>query len=232
MFFWYAGYLLAALLAVALGVRFFGWCFRRIHDRGLARRAQGHLVLTYDDGPNSPATTQLADLLEGYGVTATFYLMGARAIKFPEICEMLRERRHDLGTHSFQHQNAWKVNTFTAIADIRKGIRTLAQWVSPHAFFRPPYGKITLFTWLAAKCWGVRMIGWSLDSKDTARQLPEVGDTVQRFVTSGGGVVLLHCHHVDPERLEYMLTLTEALITVARDRKWRICTVTELIGTA
>jgi len=45
------------LIAIPLAARVFGWGWRRVHDRWLARQARGFLILTYDDGPNRPEKT-------------------------------------------------------------------------------------------------------------------------------------------------------------------------------
>ena len=220
--------LAACLVAVPLSARLFGWCYRKIVRRKLGEQVRGSLLLTYDDGPQDPCTSQLADLLETYGVRATFFLLGRRAEASPEACQLLADRMHELGSHSYRHLNAWKVPVWSAIADFRAGVRTLSRWTSPDACYRPPHGKLTLFTWTALKWKGVRLVDWTIDSGDTAGELPDPESIVERVINSDGGVVLLHCHHQDPIRIDFVLRLTRALIEEARRREWRILTAQEL----
>lgn len=224
--------IVGCLIAIPLAARFYGWCYRKLIQRWLRKKTRGSLVLTYDDGPDVPLTSQLAELLESQGVLATFFLLGARAETFPDTCQLLMERSHELGSHSYRHLNAWKVPAWSAIGDFRAGVRSLSNWLDPNACFRPPHGKLTFFTWLAFKLMGIKTVDWTIDSGDTAAQLPDPQTVVQRVVDDDGGVVLLHCHHTVQERIEYVLTLTEALIQEARSRNWQVRTVRDLFDSA
>jgi len=61
------------------------------------------VALTYDDGPSSPYTNQLLDILDRYQVKATFFEIGRKIEKHPEIVPMIVARGHELGNHSYSH---------------------------------------------------------------------------------------------------------------------------------
>jgi len=43
------------------------------------------VALTFDDGPHPAFTPQILDILKRYGVRATFFLIGARAERYPDL---------------------------------------------------------------------------------------------------------------------------------------------------
>jgi len=59
--------------------------------------------LTIDDGPDPLTTPQVLALLEKHGVRATFFLIGAKAAKYPELTHMILEAGHSIGNHTQTH---------------------------------------------------------------------------------------------------------------------------------
>ena len=61
------------------------------------------VYLTFDDGPIPEATPWVLDILDQYGVKATFFVVGDNVRKYPDLfCEVLR-RGHSVGNHTFHH---------------------------------------------------------------------------------------------------------------------------------
>lgn len=60
------------------------------------------VYLTFDDGP-SIYTEQILDILDTYGVKATFFVTGAQAEEHPEWYREIVERGHTLGMHTYSH---------------------------------------------------------------------------------------------------------------------------------
>ncbi|MCR5398553.1 MAG: polysaccharide deacetylase [Lachnospiraceae bacterium] len=61
-----------------------------------------HVYLTFDDGP-SIYTGKILDILDKYGVKATFFVTGEEAETNPERYRAIVERGHSIGMHSFTH---------------------------------------------------------------------------------------------------------------------------------
>ncbi|MBO5881068.1 MAG: polysaccharide deacetylase family protein, partial [Paraprevotella sp.] len=61
------------------------------------------VYLTFDDGPIPEATPFVLDVLDRYGVKATFFMVGDNVRKYPEIHKMVVERGHCVGNHTFNH---------------------------------------------------------------------------------------------------------------------------------
>lgn len=60
------------------------------------------VYLTFDDGP-SIYTSQIMDILDSYGVKATFFVTGNQANVHPEWYKEIVDRGHSIGMHSYTH---------------------------------------------------------------------------------------------------------------------------------
>ncbi len=63
------------------------------------------VYLTFDDGP-SKQTEVILDILDEYGVKATFFVVGKEGEKVTERLQMIYERGHTIGMHSYSHDYA------------------------------------------------------------------------------------------------------------------------------
>lgn len=62
------------------------------------------VALTFDDGPNEPYTSQLADLLAHERVPATFFQVGQCVERWPGATARLAQEGHAIGNHSWSHR--------------------------------------------------------------------------------------------------------------------------------
>ena len=186
------------------------------------------LALTYDDGPSSAVTPQLLDLLRSRNVRATFFMLGCHAQQYPEIVDRVISEGHEVGCHSYQHLNAWKVVPWRAVADIRAGYEGLSRWIQRDAIFRPPHGKMTLPTYWELHRRGAPVWWWTLDSCDTTQTLPAPNQVADRLRRDNGGIVLMHDLDRGDHRRDFVLKATEALLEVARQEFLKVITLSEL----
>ncbi len=202
---------------------------RRIATRRLAARCAQRraIVLTYDDGPSAGVSPRLADLLRARGARATFFVIGRDVERHPDVLDRLKGEGHEIGNHTHDHGNAWKIAPWRAVPDIRAGSESLrAHGVTPGTF-RPPFGKSTPATLFHAWRSRLRLAFWTVDTRDSwdRRPVAEVLDSLER---QGGGVVLMHDFDLPrrgptPEaHPDYLLTMTEALIEFAAKRNFAI----------
>jgi peptidoglycan/xylan/chitin deacetylase (PgdA/CDA1 family) len=174
------------------------------------------LVLTYDDGPSGSVTPELLDLLQSYSARATFFMLGRSVQLYPAVADRILNEGHDVGCHTDQHVNAWKASPWRAIRDIDAGYKSLSAWVSPASMFRPPYGKMTLPTYLAIRRRGASIGWWTIDSGDTRSPLPRPHQVVDTLIKQGGGVVLMHDLDRTRERNEFVIRTTTLLLNEAK----------------
>lgn len=192
------------------------------------RRLSGVMALTYDDGPDQETSVALLDLLQELDVKATFYLVGFRAERAPDVVEMLSAQGHELGTHSYSHKHAWRIAPWVDCNDAERAYRTLGPVVGHTAPYRPPFGKISLLTLVAMLARGRRVEWWTRPTNDTSDEFDDPDRLASAIVDEGQPVVLMHSHHEERHRREFMLNVTRALVSEARKRNIRLVTMREL----
>jgi peptidoglycan/xylan/chitin deacetylase (PgdA/CDA1 family) len=97
------------------------------------------VYLTFDDGPTPFVTEKVLELLEEYQAKATFFCIGKNIERHPELFNLVKEKGHHIGSHTYSHLNGWKSKPTDYLNDYQKG-RDLAR----SNLFRPPYGRILL----------------------------------------------------------------------------------------
>lgn len=101
-----------------------------------------YITTSWDDG--HPCDRRLADLLEKYGLRATFYIPqvnpGHRVMKENEIADL--SRHFEIGGHTLRHRNLKRLSAGDARDEINGSfdwLRTLLQ--KDPVSFCPPFGK-------------------------------------------------------------------------------------------
>jgi peptidoglycan-N-acetylglucosamine deacetylase len=97
------------------------------------------VALTFDDGPNEPYTSQLADFLGSRGVRATFFQVGKAVLRYPEVTRRLVADGHVIGCHGFTHEFTNYLSRATLERDIDAGLDALAGAGVHPTLYRPPW---------------------------------------------------------------------------------------------
>lgn len=156
-------------------------------------RTRNQIALTFDDGPHPPYTGRILDVLESYGVPATFFCVGLNAGARGEDLKRMVEQGHGIGNHTWSHPYLPDLST-TELADQlnRTGDVIAAAAGTTPAFFRPPYGSRTPTVLRSLANLGTRLALWDVDTEDWAMPGPEViAQTVLRQANPGS-IVLMH----------------------------------------
>jgi len=61
------------------------------------------IYLTFDDGPSSESTTKIIDILETYGIKATFFVLGSQAEQLPDMVRLISSKGHTVANHGYSH---------------------------------------------------------------------------------------------------------------------------------
>ena len=202
---------------------------RRLAQRvAAARRSMGDtntaVALTFDDGPDPDFTPQVLDVLAELKATATFFVVGARAERHPEIVRRIVAQGHQLGSHSYAHPDLWTLSLPEAIDEYRQGRRTIESIAErPVPLFRPPKGSMNLAQAAAMRMLGLHTWLWSVDPGDWR---PDA--TVESIIggigdLGPGDVVLLHDaieRPIEPEATDRSATVAAvpAVVATARSR--------------
>ena len=162
---------------------------------GLAARGRAdHVALTFDDGPDPVSTPYFLDLLDELGVRATFFVLGARVARHPEVVAETAARGHEIAVHGWTHEPQWLPHPQRDVTELRlaRDVVEQASGAQP-TWFRPPFGVLTTGLWRAARRAELRPVLWGAWGKDweEQRSVAQVRETVLGSVR-GGTTVLLH----------------------------------------
>lgn len=95
------------------------------------------IYLSFDDGPIPEVTPWVLDVLDRYGVKATFFCVGENVHKHPEVYEEILRRGHRTGNHSYNHVQGLKMADRRYYENIEQAARLIH---SP--LYRPPHGIV------------------------------------------------------------------------------------------
>jgi peptidoglycan/xylan/chitin deacetylase (PgdA/CDA1 family) len=128
----------------------------------------------------------------------------------------------------FYHKHTFKTAPWTEYHEVIACDQYLANLLGHPVHYRPPYGKITLVTMLRLMSAGRRIDWWSVATNDTGQLLTDPETLAKNIIAQKLPVVLMHSHHKDPKRREFVLQLTRQLVEKARQNNVRLVTMTEL----
>jgi peptidoglycan-N-acetylglucosamine deacetylase len=168
----------------------------RLLGPNLARlpAAADTIGLTFDDGPDPVVTPKVLDLLEEHRATATFFCIGNRVLRFPEIAAAIVARGHTVANHSHTHPNAF---AFYGPRAVLREVRSAQQAILAATgrrptLFRAPVGIRGPFLEPCLAREGLSLVSWSRRGLDTvSRDPPVVVARLTRQVASGD-ILLLH----------------------------------------
>lgn len=169
-------------------------CVWRIH------RKKKTVFLTFDDGPNRTVTPWVLDVLERYGVAATFFMVGDNVARAPEMLEEVRRRGHSYGNHTMNHLNGLKFSRNHYIENVNR-----AHELIQSSLMRPPYGVLR-----HAQAKNLRsrfnIIMYDVVTRDYNKKLSgqAVLNNVKRYAREGS-IIVFHDSEKAQKNLEYAL---------------------------
>lgn len=159
-----------------------------------ARAAAGEVALTFDDGPDPEVTPAVLDLLDRHGARASFFAVGRRAERHPELIAEIVRRGHRVENHTFRHSHRFSLlGPRAAGREIDRAQRAIAAAAGrPPQWFRAPAGlRGPLLEPVLARR-GLRLASWTRRGFDTVTADPErVAGRLLRGLAAGD-VLLLH----------------------------------------
>ena len=194
------------------------------------------VALSFDDGPDPAVTPAVLDALARHNARATFFVIGRSLAAAPQVARRLVAEGHELGNHSWQHsrwhgffgprRHAREILTTTYAICALNGERG-------QPLFRPPLGLKSPPLFQVLRQHDMRMVAWSLHSRDTHWTEPaRIAERVLQRVRPGD-IVLLHDGHDLPGRHRYSCAAATSLILQGlAERRLQPVTVSELLGTS
>lgn len=160
---------------------------------------QKRVALSFDVG-YAEGNKALKEMLAARGIRATFFVLGGALVKHPYIIDQIVENGHELGNHSYTHDNMlgmpeniirWELGiTEQLTGEAYPGATT-------KPIFRAPFGAINDTVVLVSNSEGYHVIGWTVDSRDWTDDI--TADAIyQRVVEHVCPGAIIAFHDVNP----------------------------------
>ena len=182
-------------------------------------------LLTFDDGPNSRYTGRILEILDEFGVKATFFEVGRsvgkigadgaiRLLQRSARTAQLTAAGHVLANHTFTHPMLTKLSDDEVRAELESSNRVFGEATGSAAkpvLFRPPYGAFSARVRKITDAMGLRTVMWNVDSEDWADPIPRsvANRVIGQAERQKRGVILFHDIHASA--VEALPTVLETL---------------------
>ncbi|MEO8117933.1 MAG: polysaccharide deacetylase family protein [Rhodoferax sp.] len=187
------------------------------------------IALTIDDGPDPVVTPQVLELLARYGVHATFFVIGARAERYPELCRDIVRRGHSIENHSQRHRHNFALTGLKGLTrELQAAQATLTALTGQRPlFFRAPAGFRNPFLDPVLHRLELQLVSWSVRGFDTRVRN---SDQVKNSLLGGlrpGAILLLHDGNAarTPAGQPVILAVLPALLDAAAASHLRFVTL-------
>ena len=183
---------------------------RQLYPRACWRMdaSERSVYLTFDDGPIPEVTPWVLDMLDKYGIKATFFMVGDNVRKHPEEYKMVVERGHCIGNHTHNHLKGFEHHADSYVANVEE-----ADGFVHSDLFRPPHGFMRMSQYRALSE-RYRIIMWDLVTRDYNPNLTgdEVLNKVKRYARNGS-IITFHdslrathnLYYALPRAIEWLL---------------------------
>lgn len=188
------------------------------------------IALTFDDGPDPEDTPYILDLLKEYDVKATFFIIGNKAERYPDLVKREADEGHELANHTYRHLYfSNKVSERQFKEELSKTQEAIfkASGLRPH-LFRPPGGYYNDTLVRIAKKEGFKVVMWSWHQNTNDWNTPGVGKITSTVLNNArnGDIVLFHDY---VEGKTQTIPALKQILPELRDRGYRFVTISELL---
>ena len=151
------------------------------------------IALTFDDGPDGKITDEILDILDEYGIKATFFVIGKNCEEHPEILERIANNGHEIGNHTYSHPHLTGLNRSRLSQELRKTEEIVFNITGTKTnLFRPPEGVYSELIAQTCDSLGYRAILWSVDTTDW--RSPDADKIVGTVLDNASPGVIILCH--------------------------------------
>lgn len=159
------------------------------------------VYLTFDDGPIPRVTPWVLDVLDRYGIKATFFMVGDNIRKHPNEFRMVVERGHRIGNHTFNHIRGLSYDINSYLENTDKACRMMMNT----NLFRPPHGYMSPKQYAELKK-RYKIIMWDLVTRDYNRKFTgeQILQKVKKYARNGS-IITFHDSLKSEENIRYAL---------------------------
>lgn len=195
------------------------------------RRDAKGVALTFDDGPDPKVTPQLLELLARHGVTATFFVPGARAERYPELIRAILAGGHAVGNHSYSHSPFLMLKgAATLRREVASAQAVFRQFGIVPLAFRPPVGITSPRLWRVLLENGMFCVNFSLRARDMGNR--RVNRLAEKLLARVAPRDIILLHEIAPRQggVTQLLKEFSLLLEGLKERGLEIVPLAQLIG--
>lgn len=182
------------------------------------------VAVTFDDGPG-PNTPAVLDALAQADASATFFLLGPAAERFPDTVKRAFAEGHTIGTHTWSHPELTGLTDAKIAEEVERTQRAVATITGQTpAYFRPPYGALNERVTRKLADLGLPAVLWDVDSADW--QVPPAAVLFDNAVTPAKDGSIILFHDIKANTVEQVPAVLDGL----RDRGFSLVTLDHLLG--
>jgi peptidoglycan/xylan/chitin deacetylase (PgdA/CDA1 family) len=97
------------------------------------------VALSFDDGPHPTFTPEVLEILQRHNAKATFFLIGERAVRHPEVVARIKAGGHEVGNHYFMDASILSHSDAVFLDYLERTEKAIGIAKGPK-LFRPPGG--------------------------------------------------------------------------------------------
>lgn len=186
-----------------------------------AESGKKYIALTFDDGPYTPVTNKILDVLADNNAKATFFIVGNRAELYPESVKRAYQMGCEIGNHTYSHADLCSKSHATIQKELRMCSHVIYNITGAgEKLFRPTGGKNDSTLRCDAH---MPLILWSVDTMDWSHQNSK--KTVKHVLDNvcDGSIILMH------DLIPSTADACRELVPELKKRGYELVTVSELM---
>jgi peptidoglycan/xylan/chitin deacetylase (PgdA/CDA1 family) len=196
--------------------------------------SQGAVAITIDDGPDPDVTPLVLELLEREGARATFFCVGERVLRNPDLAREMIRRGHCIENHSQRHRHNFSLLGPRGMrAEITRAQDAIQATIGVRPqFFRAPAGLRNPFLDPLLAGMNLQLASWTRRGFDTVNN---DATTVLARLTGGlkgGDILLLHDGNAacGPQGRPVILDVLPPLLAAIRAKSFRPVTLQSVLS--
>ena len=190
------------------------------------------VALTLDDGPDDSVSPAVLDILRRERVRATWFVIGERAARYPDVMRAIVAAGHEVGNHAWTDRPTWRLPRDEFRRDLLRTAAVLGEYErgGPGAprprLMRPASGWFRSWAPDELRAHGYRLVLGSAYATDTLGPPPAYLRWALTRMAVPGAILVLH---VGPGRWRTPAVLAD-LIRDVRAKGLEFATVGELVA--
>jgi peptidoglycan/xylan/chitin deacetylase (PgdA/CDA1 family) len=157
------------------------------------------VALSFDDGPHQTFTPEVLEILQRHNAKATFFLIGERALRHPEVVARIKAGGHEVGNHYLMNASILGHSDADFVGYLEQTEKAIGIAERPK-FFRPPGGVAWPRQLRAARAHGyVCVLGSAYPNDPMHPPVWYIRWLIEKNLVPGA-IVILHDGIPDPTR--------------------------------